>query len=361
MQFLKEFEKSVAKMEGVGGSSLPPRYWHSLGNYVFNRTMSGSFRKGIPQGRITGIAGPSGSGKSFIIGNLIREAQKDGAFILVIDSENALDDEYMEKIGVDTQNNYMYKSVTTISQVSQIVSSFIKGYRNEYGTSETAPKVFIAVDSLNMLMTDSELENYQKGDPKGDQGQQVKQTKAMLKTFVQDIKNLNIAMAVTTHVYRNQDIKNGEGVWIVNDAVRFSLSQVILVTKLRLKGENAGTFDGIVMRCNAFKTRFAKPFQTVEIEVPYDTGIDPCSGLVEVGVSLGVISKKGSRYSITGEDESWFSRDVEKYAERIMQLIEQKEDAYFNIQTEGAVVVGDEKPSSKQQRMEKAQGEIDDE
>jgi len=60
MDFLKSFEKDVASMDGVSTSSAPPRYWYSTGNYVLNRIISGSFTKGIPQGRITDLAGPSG-------------------------------------------------------------------------------------------------------------------------------------------------------------------------------------------------------------------------------------------------------------------------------------------------------------
>lgn len=354
MKFLKDFEKTVSKMEGVGGSSLPPRYWHSLGNYVLNKIMGGGFFRGIPQGRITGVVGPSGSGKSFICGNLAREAQKDGAFVLVIDSENALDDDYMNKIGVTTDNNYLYKSVTTIHQVSQIVSSFIKGYREEYGAGAEAPKILIIIDSLNMLMTDSELDNYQRGDIKGDQGQQSKQTKQMLKSFVQDLKNLNIAMVVTGHVYRNQDVKNGEGVWIVNDAAKFSLSQILLVTKLRLKGEGAGKFEGIEMRCNSYKTRFSKPFQTVEIQVPYESGIDPHSGLVEVAVAAKVVEKRGSRYALAGETDSWYAKDVAQYADVIMKRIESDETAYITVISDLEEIV-DDSPSMKAQRVEKAQ------
>ena len=70
MDFLKDFEKTIDKIDGVGGSSQPPRYWYTFGNYVLNRIMSGSFMKGVPQGRITGLAGPSGAGKSFVLGNL---------------------------------------------------------------------------------------------------------------------------------------------------------------------------------------------------------------------------------------------------------------------------------------------------
>lgn len=324
MKFLNDFEKSVTKMSGVGGSSQPPRYWHSFGNYVLNYTMAGDFRRGIAQGRVTGLTGPSGAGKSFILGNAIREAQKDGAYILVIDSENAFDDGFAEAIGIDTTDGYNYKSVTTIPQVSRVVSSFLKGYKSEYGDDPEAPKVMIGIDSLDMLMTETEEDNYSKGKTKGDQGQRNKQLKAMLRTFVQDIKELNVSIVITSQVYRNQDLLNGEGVWIVSDAVRYSMSQIALLTKLKLKGDGAGIYDGIRLRCQGFKTRFTKPFQTVEIEVPYESGMDPYSGLVEAAINAGVVIQSGAWYRLANEENKFQMKNfTSEIGDRILDQLEQ--------------------------------------
>lgn len=322
MDFLKKFNKEVESMEGVSTTSAPPRYWYSVGNYALNKIISGSFYRGIPQGRVTILAGPSASGKSFILANATREAQEAGAYCLIIDSENALDDEFMQKIGVNTEENYSYISVTTINQVVNAVSQFLKGFKDEYGTDPNAPQIFIGLDSLDMLMTATELEHYKKGDQKGDQGQKNKQLKAMLKTFVQDIKALNVTMVCTSQVYKNQDVMNGEGVWIVSDAVKYSASQIVLLTKLKLKDTGSSEVVGIRMKCESYKTRFTKPFQTVVIEVPYEEGMPPHNGLLEASIALGVVTKKGSRYSITGEDESWYAKNIEPMVPRIVELCE---------------------------------------
>ena len=334
--FMANFNKDTAKMEGVSTTAAPPRYWHSLGNHVVNAVMSGEYDKGIGQGRITGIVGPSGAGKSFMVGNVIKSAQEDGAIILVVDSENALDDDYMSKIGVQTgeENGYYYRGVSTVSQVIKIVSMFIKGYRAQYGDDPDAPRVLIAIDSLNMLQTDSSAENYEKGVQKGDQGQKAKQVKAMLLDFVQDIKSLNIAMVVTGHVYKNTDLLNGEGTYIVNDGMRFSLSQIILVTKLKLRDKTTKAFEGIQMKVFGFKTRFTKPFQSVTIEVPYDDGIDKYSGLLEVAKAQGIVTQSGSRYTVAGETASWYSKDFNERAEQVLALVSQNRTAILSIETD---------------------------
>lgn len=338
MQFLKDFDKEIEKLTNVGTSSQPPRYWYSTGNFVLNKIISGFYDKGIPQGRVTDLAGPSGAGKSFISANLVAAAQRSGAFCLVIDSENALDDEFMTKIGVDVNNNYKYLSVMTIPEVTKIVSSFIKGYKDQEGEKANAPQVMILIDSLDMLMTETEREHFNKGDTKGDQGQKNKQLKAMLRTFVQAIKNLNIAMVCTSQVYKNQDIMNGEGVWIVSDAVKYACSQIVLIQKRKLKDDSkdakAGDFAGVRMICEGYKTRFTKPFQKVEIEVPYETGMDPLSGLKDVAVKMGVLVKKGSRLALAGSDETWYERDMENYLPQILSGLNALDQEFLDVDAE---------------------------
>lgn len=313
MKFLNKFNKVVEKIEGVSTNTEPPRYFHSSGNKMIDLITSGRALSGgiLAQGRITGLAGPSGAGKSFVLSNALREAQKDGAYILVIDSENALDPDFVSKIGVNPNPPYFnYVSVVTISQVITVISAFLKEYRNEHADDlKNAPKVVIAIDSLDMLMTDTEVSHYDKGDSRGDQGQRAKQLKAMLRNLVQDIKDLNVSVAATSQVYQNQDPMNGEGKWIVTEAVRYSMSNIILLTKLRLRGSTVSKFEGIRLRAYGFKTRFTKPFQQIEIEVPYETGMNPYSGVIEVATELGILTRAGSRYRFTGEDKTFFAKD----------------------------------------------------
>lgn len=320
------------KDDGVDvGAGSPPRYWLSTGNYTLNKIMSGSFHKGLPQGRLTCYTGPSGAGKSFLITNAIKQAQNDDYQIIVLDSENALDSEFVRKIGVDPDSKYAHIGVTTIQQTKKITSSIITSYRKEYGTSEDAPKILIVIDSLDMMMTETEQDNFDKGVSKGDQGQRNKQLKAMLREFVQAIKNLNITMAVTSQVYKNQDVLNGEGLWIVSDAIRFSLSMVMLLTKLKLKDTTTKEVTGIRMKVEGFKTRFTKPFQVAVFEIPYDTGMDPYDGLLDVALNIGVCIKKGSRYAIVGdESNSWYAKDFNKVAEIVLAKCEENSDKFLD-------------------------------
>jgi len=321
--------------------------------------------QGVPQGRLLALTGPSMSGKSFLAVNMMREAQKEGAFIVAIDSENALDDDFVSAIGVDpSAENYKYVTVDTISQTKKVVSMLLKGYKKEYGRDHDAPKMLIVIDSLDMLMTDTESDNFEKGVSKGDQGQRNKQLKQMLREFVQNVKRYNVSIIVTDGVYKNQDLLNGEGLYIVKEAIRYSLSQVVMLSRLKLKDKDTKSVEGIRMKCEGYKTRFTKPFQTVTIEVPYDTGMDRYNGLSDVAVDLDVI-KKGGAWFTFGE-ERWqgqnnFPTDA-KVLEDILAQCEAKREKFLDAMVDDSEIDTSEGKavSSKKRRQAKVESKTAD-
>lgn len=357
MDFLKGVKKDLEKAGLNVGASEPPRYWFSTGNHVLNKIISGSFLKGIPQGRILCYTGPSMSGKSFLAANAMREAQAAGAHIVVLDSENAMDDDFARAVGVNPDKNYTYIPVDTIPQVKKVVSSFLVGYKAEYGDDPDAPKILFVIDSLDMLLTETEADQFDKGITKGDQGQRNKQLKAMLRSFVQAVKRPNVSMVVTAQVYKNQDVMNGEGLYIVSDAVKFSLSQIVMLNKLKLKETGSREVKGIRMKTEGYKTRFTKPYQTVTIEVPYDTGMDKYNGLLDVAVEMGIAQKRGARYALDGVEKTFYARDFGQYAPDVLVKCETKREQFLEAMVEDHEIDrGGKQPTAKSKRKAKATG-----
>ena len=89
-----KFRKSITKsVPGMSMGFRDPDTWISTGNYCLNKLISNDFHKGIPLGKVTVLAGESGAGKSYIAsGNIVKNAQDQGIFVVLIDSENALDE-----------------------------------------------------------------------------------------------------------------------------------------------------------------------------------------------------------------------------------------------------------------------------
>ena len=311
LKFLEKFKKEIGKLDTVSVGIKTTETWLSTGNYALNRALSGDFKKGIPLVKITLFAGPSGSGKSFIAGNITKQAQLDGYHVVYLDSEHAVDVDYLRKIGASIDPEHLtYISVTTIEDVNSILSEFFSNYKKDYGKENSdAPKTLIVLDSLAMLSSTTEMENYEgKGVIKGDQGQLAKRRKAMLRLAVGQIGILPISMVVTDHVYP-QDIMMGDGAWAITNSTKFSCSIIGIVTKLKLKEE--GEVTGVRMRFETYKSRFAKLGTKVELEVPYNSGMSPISGLLELLEEMKVIAK-GTQ---PGEKLNWVSEWTDEHGE----------------------------------------------
>ena len=62
---LKKIDNDVEIIEESTMSNI--NEWISSGNYILNACLSGDLFRGIPTGRVTTIAGPSGTGKTYLI------------------------------------------------------------------------------------------------------------------------------------------------------------------------------------------------------------------------------------------------------------------------------------------------------
>ena len=297
LPFLKKFKREISKLENVSTEFAPPDIWYSTGNYALNRAVSGSYMSAIPSGRLTGFVGPAAAGKSYIICNIIREAQKEGTHCLVLDSENALDPKFMSKIGVNISEDMLtYAQIVTIQDCTSVISEFFSSYDKEYGRlNKEAPKLMIVLDSLGNCLTDGENEKFEKGIQTGDQGQSAKNKKHLMRTLVSRLPRYNAAFVFTDQVYP-QDPKAGDGLWAVTNGVKYAASQIALLTKLKLKEES--TVVGIMMRVETYKSRFVKPGTRIELEIPYSTGLSSTSGLIECWENDGVITKEGYSFLV---------------------------------------------------------------
>lgn len=321
LPFLKDFKKKLDKMASVSLGLKPPGEWWSTGNYALNKALSGSFTRGIPVGRITGFCGPSGAGKSYISSNVMKYAQQAGAHIVIMDSENAVDTEYLSKIGVDTSEDKLtYISVDTIEDVNAVMSDFFTGYEAAYKSdTKSAQKVLMVLDSIAMLSTTTEQENYNgSGEIKADQGIRSKRSKSMLRMILKKIAPWPIAFITTDHVYP-ADIKLGQGPWAITNSTRFSASIIGLITSLRLKEDTEVV--GVRMRFETYKSRFAKIGTKIELEVPYHSGMSPFSGLIELLESMNVLVKEGYSYAFDFEGEHIKFREKDMNNDIVQKLL----------------------------------------
>ena len=318
---VSKFRKSITKsVPGLSVGFNDPDTWISTGNYTLNKLISGDFNKGVPLGKVTVLAGESGAGKSYIAsGNIVKHAQDQGIFVVLIDSENALDEKWLHALDVDTSEDKLLKlNMSMIDDVAKTVSDFMKDYKAEYAEkdAEERPKVLFVVDSLGMLLTPTDVDQFTKGDMKGDMGRKPKALTSLVRNTVNMFGEYNVGMLCTNHTYASQDMFDPDDKISGGQGFIYASSIVIAMRKLKLKvdadGNKTSQVHGIRAACKVMKTRYAKPFESVQVEIPYETGMSPYSGLTEFFEAKGALKKTGTRLEytspITGEVTTQFRK-----------------------------------------------------
>ena len=294
-KFRKDITKSI---EGMSIGFNDPTDWISTGNYALNYLISGDFNRGIPLGKVTVFAGESGAGKSYICsGNIVKNAQEQGIYVVLIDTENALDEAWLQALGVDTDPSKLLKlNMAMIDDVAKTIATFISDYKAL--PDGERPKVLFVVDSLGMLLTPTDVKQFDDGDMKGDMGRKPKALTALVRNCVNMFGSYNLGLVCTNHTYASQDMFDPDDKISGGQGFIYASSIVVAMKKMKLKededGNKIGDVMGIRAGCKVMKTRYAKPFEGMQIKIPYETGMNPYSGMVDLAEKRGMLKKEGN-------------------------------------------------------------------
>jgi len=299
-KFRKEITKSI---DGLSIGFNDPTDWISTGNYALNYLISGDFNRGIPLGKVTVFAGDSGAGKSYICsGNIIKNAQEQGIFVVLIDSENALDEDWLKALGVDTSEGKLLKlSMAMIDDVAKTISTFMSDYKAL--PEGERPKVMFVIDSLGMLLTPTDVNQFDAGEMKGDLGRKPKALTALVRNCVNMFGSYNVGLVCTNHTYASQDMFDPDDKISGGQGFIYASSIVVAMKKMKLKededGNKVSDVNGIRAGCKVMKTRYAKPFEGVQVKIPYTTGMSPYSGLVDLIEKKEMLKREGNSLVFT--------------------------------------------------------------
>ena len=354
---VSKFRKNLTKsITGMSAGFHDPTDWVSTGNYALNYLVSGDFHRGVPLGKVTVFAGESGSGKSyFCAGNIVKAAQQQGIFVVLVDSENALDETWLHALDVDTSEEKLLKlNMSMIDDVAKTVSTFMTDYKAM--SEDDRPKVLFVIDSLGMLLTPTDVDQFGKGDLKGDMGRKPKALTALVRNCVNMFGDFNVGLVATNHTYASQDMFDPDDKISGGQGFIYASSIVVAMRKLKLKEDEDGNkvtdVRGIRAACKVMKTRFAKPFESVQIKIPYETGMNPYSGFVDLCEKLERLKKTGNRLEytspVTGEVNTQFRKAWESNTDGCLDLIMtewgQKDLPEVNIQEPEVIETLEEEP-----------------
>src|SRR6202451_2669171 len=243
---------------------------------------------GIPRGRVIEIFGPESSGKTTLMLHVIANAQKLGGLAAFIDAEHALDPGYAKKLGVNL-DDLLVSQPDSGEEALTICETLARSNALDV----------IVIDSVAALVPKAELE--------GEMGMATMGMQARLMS--QALRKLTavLAKSKTTCIFTNQ-LREKVGVMFGNPettpggkALKFYASIRIDIRRRDTLKDAAGNAIGNAVKVKIVKNKVAPPFAEAEFEIIYNHGINKEGSIIEVGITHGVVDKKGAWLQFEGE------------------------------------------------------------
>jgi recombination protein RecA len=255
-----------------------------------NRILSGNLFKGIPNRQLVGITGPEHTMKSSFMILCMAEAIRQGYSPVIIDTEGGVKDEFCRRWGLDLAK-VLYIYTPWISKIQTILASL-----KESGEK----KLIIGLDSVGGIDKIGSYESALNDDPKSDQGQLQRQIRSMLKLMLNICIEQDSIGIVTSHMYARPGLIPMPDEISGGKAMKLFPSILIQLKKTSIKNADKQVI-GNEITASTIKNRIYPPFQTATVSIDYMKGINPYAGLIDLGITAGIIQKSGSWYSYKDE------------------------------------------------------------
>ena len=272
---------------------------------------------GLPRGRVVEIYGPESSGKTTVALHAVANAQRAGGIAAFIDAEHALDPDYAQKLGVDT-DSLLVSQPDTGEQALEIADMLVRS-----GALD-----ILVIDSVAALVPRAEIEG-EMGD--SHVGLQARLMSQALRKMTGALSNTG-----TTAIFINQ-LREKIGVMFGSPetttggkALKFYASIRLDVRRIETL-KDGGDAVGNRTRVKVVKNKVAPPFKQAEFDIIYGHGISREGSLIDVGVEQGIVRKSGAWYTYDGdqlgqgkENARAFLRDNPDLANEIEKRILEK-------------------------------------
>ena len=257
---------------------------------------------GLPRGRVVEIYGPESSGKTTVALHVIANAQRAGGICAFIDAEHALDPDYGQKLGVDT-DALLVSQPDNGEQALEIADMLVR----------SGALALIVIDSVAALTPRAEIEG-EMGD--SHVGLQARLMSQALRKMTGALSNTN-----TTAIFINQ-LREKIGVMFGSPETTTGGRALKFYSSVRLDVRRIETLkDGTEMvgnrtRVKVAKNKVAPPFKQAEFDILYGQGISREGSLIDMGVEKGIIRKAGAWFTYEGDQLGQGKENARNYLKK---------------------------------------------
>ena len=323
--------KSLLKATGnedafVAAESEDTTIFIDTGSYALNALLSASIHGGLPNNRITCLAGEQATGKTFFALGICKNFldSNPDSMVLYFDTENAINNDMIEGRGIDS-SRLAIVPVLTIEEFKTQALKIVNTYLEE--EKDKRKPILMVLDSLGMLSTEKEMNDTAEGKNVRDMTK-AQLVKGAFRVLTAKLGKAEIPLLITNHTYQvvgayvpTKDLSGGSG-------VKYAASTILFLSKKKDK-----TDDGVIgnfITCKNYKNRFAKENMEVETRLNYETGLNRYHGLADLAVEYGIFKSVSTRIelpdgskvfmkNINEEPEKYFTDDILKQLDEHIQ------------------------------------------
>ena len=247
---------------------------------MINVALSGKLDGGIIPG-LTMWAGPSKHFKT-AFSLLMAKAYMDKypeAVLLFYDSEFGTPIKYFETFGIDMER-VLHTPLTDIEQLKFDIMQQLQDVNR-------GDKLMVILDSIGNLASKKEVDDALDGKSVADMSR-AKQVKSLFRMVTPHLNLKDISMVVVNHTYKEigmfpKDIVGG------GTGSYYSADNIFILGRQQ---EKTGTeVTGYNFIINVEKSRYTKEKSKIPIAVSFDGGIQKYSGIVDIAIEGGFVSK----------------------------------------------------------------------
>ena len=336
MSFYKQLAKDIGHdtvlMDDATGSAEFTG-WIDTGSYVINAQVSGTIFGGIPNNKITGLAGAEATGKTYFLLNMIRSFQKNhpDAAVAFYDTESATTKEMMESRGIRVGQILLNEP----EYVQQFTTRSVNALNAYHGIPQPKPPLMMALDSLGNLPSLKELEDTTSGEEKRDMTRS-QAIRSAFRVLTIRAARAKVPLVVTNHTYSTMDKYNPVAI-AGGGGMRYAASTIMLLSKL--KDKELERSEGTIIKSVLAKSRFTREKTEVRTRLTFRDGLDRYYGLLALGIEVGVLRKEGTKVAVMGQSDTWYGKHIRENPEKFwtpetLKLMDEGAREYFEYGSE---------------------------